>query len=111
MGDLSDARASQFIDPGRRSPCMVAMVMTLPMQPTASRRWKFSPDIAVWYHNGLPVVPLRRALVRDLRGRFEPPAMLRTELIRTPEAILLRDGQRFLGRLAFPGTPGVGPSE
>jgi hypothetical protein len=29
-------------------------------------------ETAVWYHSGMPVVPLRWVLVRDPQGRFEP---------------------------------------
>ena len=32
--------------------------------------------VAVWYHTGLPVVPIRWVLVRDPLGKFEPQAML-----------------------------------
>ncbi|MCX8500586.1 MAG: transposase [Alphaproteobacteria bacterium] len=43
---------------------------------------------AVWYHCGLPVVPIRWVLVRDPLGRFEPQAFLSTDLQMTPEQIL-----------------------
>lgn len=32
--------------------------------------------VAVWYHTGLPVVPIRWVLVRDPLGKFEPQAIL-----------------------------------
>ena len=35
---------------------------------------------AVWYHGGLPVVPLRWVLIRDGLGKFEPQALLCTDL-------------------------------
>jgi hypothetical protein len=35
---------------------------------------------AVWYHGGLPPVPLRWVLIRDPDGRFEPQALLSTDL-------------------------------
>ena len=34
---------------------------------------------AVWRHAGLPVVPIRWALLRDPQGRFDPQALLCTE--------------------------------
>jgi hypothetical protein len=34
---------------------------------------------AVWYHGGLPVVPLRWVLVRDPAGQFRPQAFLCTD--------------------------------
>jgi hypothetical protein len=35
---------------------------------------------AVWYHSGLPPVPLRWVLVRDPAGGFDPQALLSTDL-------------------------------
>jgi hypothetical protein len=35
---------------------------------------------AVWYHGGLPVVPLRWVLIRDPLGKFDPQALLSTDL-------------------------------
>lgn len=45
-------------------------------------------DTAVWYHTGLPPVPLRWVLIRDPRGKFEPQALLCTDLDATPEQSL-----------------------
>jgi hypothetical protein len=33
---------------------------------------------AVWYHNGMPAVPIRWVLIRDPKGRFKPQALLCT---------------------------------
>jgi hypothetical protein len=35
---------------------------------------------AVWYHSGKPPVTIRWVLIRDPRGRFEPQALLSTEV-------------------------------
>jgi hypothetical protein len=35
---------------------------------------------AVWYHNGLPAVPIRWVLIRDPLGQFEAQALLCTDL-------------------------------
>jgi hypothetical protein len=43
---------------------------------------------AVWYHPGLPVVPHRWVLIRDPKGKFEPQALLCTDLTVKPEQIL-----------------------
>jgi hypothetical protein len=43
---------------------------------------------AVWYHGGLPVVPIRWVLVRDPAGRFDPQAFLCTDLDADPVQIL-----------------------
>lgn len=43
---------------------------------------------AVWYHSGMPVVPQRWVLIRDPKGKFEPQALLCTDLIVKSEQIL-----------------------
>ena len=43
---------------------------------------------AVWRHGGLPVVPIRWVLVRDPENRFQPQALLCTDLARSPEQIV-----------------------
>jgi DDE superfamily endonuclease len=43
---------------------------------------------AVWYHGGLPVVPLRWVLIRDPAGSFDTQALLCTDLAVAPEQIL-----------------------
>lgn len=35
---------------------------------------------AVWYHGGLPPVPIRWVLIRDGQGKFKPQALLSTDL-------------------------------
>ena len=49
---------------------------------------------AVWYHTGLPPVPIRWVLVRDPKGKFETRALLCTQLDQPPRQIL----QWFLWR-------------
>ena len=43
---------------------------------------------AVWYHSGLPPVPIRWLLVRDPIGELQPQAFLCTDLDATPVEIL-----------------------
>ena len=45
-------------------------------------------DTAVWYHNGMPAVPIRWVLFRDPKGKFETRALLSTDLSATPAQIL-----------------------
>jgi len=45
-------------------------------------------DTAVWYHTGLPPVPLRWVLVRDPRGQCDPQALRCTDLTVDPTQIL-----------------------
>jgi hypothetical protein len=49
---------------------------------------------AIWYHTGLPPVPIRWVLVRDPKGKFETRALLCTQLDQHPRQIL----QWFLWR-------------
>ena len=43
---------------------------------------------AVWYHTGLPPVPVRWVLIRDPAQRFDPQALLCTDLIQNPLTIV-----------------------
>jgi len=48
-----------------------------------------TPDrAAVWYHGGLPPVPLRWVLIRDPTGHFDPQALLSTDLATTAQQIV-----------------------
>jgi len=60
----------------------------------AARPIEIASDTAVWYHAGLPVVPLRWVLIRDPLGRFEPQALLSTQ----PEMAPLDVVQYFVQR-------------
>jgi DDE superfamily endonuclease len=44
------------------------------------RTLELASGTAVWYHGGLPPVPLRWVLIRDRQGKFEPQALLSTDL-------------------------------
>lgn len=56
---------------------------------------------AVWYHTGLPPVPIRWVLVRDPLGQLEPQAFLCTDLEATPTQILLWFRQRWQVEVTF----------
>ncbi len=43
---------------------------------------------AVWYHNGMPALPIRWVLIRDPLGKFKTQALLCTDLRVKPEQIL-----------------------
>jgi DDE superfamily endonuclease len=43
---------------------------------------------AVWYHTGLPPVPIRWVLIRDPEKRFDPQALLCTDLSQSPLTIV-----------------------
>ncbi|HEY8598158.1 MAG TPA: transposase [Thermomicrobiales bacterium] len=50
---------------------------------------------AVWYHTGLPPVPLRWVRIRDPQGRFATQALLCTEVAADPAPILAWFVQRW----------------
>lgn len=56
---------------------------------------------AVWYHSGLPAVPLRWVLVKDPTGQVEPQAFLSTDLHATAEQILGWFRQRWQVEVTF----------
>jgi hypothetical protein len=43
---------------------------------------------AIWYHNGMPPLPIRWVLIRDPKGKFKSQALLCTDLKEEPEQIL-----------------------
>jgi hypothetical protein len=49
---------------------------------------EITSDIAVWYHSGMPAVPLRWVLIRDPNGKFETKALLCTDPSADPLQIL-----------------------
>lgn len=60
----------------------------------AQRPVEITSGTAIWYHTGLPPVPIRWVLVRDPKGKFETRALLCTQLDQDPSQIL----QYFLWR-------------
>lgn len=61
-------------------------------------------DTAVWYHAGLPCVPIRWLLIRDPAGRFEPQALLCTDSEVAPQQILLWFMSRWQVEVTFEQT-------
>lgn len=53
-----------------------------------SRTVKIATGTAVWYHTGLPVVPIRWVLICDPEDKFDPQALLCTELDCSPQQIV-----------------------
>jgi len=51
-------------------------------------RLEYVTGTAIWYHGGLPPLPIRWVLVRDPTGTRKPQAFLCTDLDATPAAIL-----------------------
>lgn len=53
-----------------------------------NRTIEIATGTAIWYHGGLPPVPIRRILVRDSTCEFEPQAFLCTDLDARPKQIV-----------------------
>lgn len=62
--------------------------LTLPWYDHRPRELDIATGTAVWYHTGLPVVPIRFVLIRDVAGQYDPQALLSTDLTLTPDDIL-----------------------
>lgn len=45
-------------------------------------------DAAVWRHSGMPVVQIRWVLLRDSCRRFDPQALLCTDLAQEPLQVI-----------------------
>jgi hypothetical protein len=62
--------------------------VTLAWYGRTTRTVELTSGTAVWYHSGLPVVPIRWVLIRDVQGKFEPQALLSTDLSLTAQQIV-----------------------
>jgi hypothetical protein len=58
-------------------------------------------DTAVWRHAGLPVVPIRWVLLRDPHRRFDPQALLCTDLTQDPLRVVRWFVQRWQLEVTF----------
>ena len=71
------------------------LVTVAPWYGQKARRVHITSATAVWYHSGLPPVPIRWVLIRDPAGKFAPQALLSTTLERDPVQILTWFIQRW----------------
>jgi hypothetical protein len=65
------------------------------------RAVEVASETAVWYHTGLPPVPLRWVLIRDPQGQFAPQALLCTDLTAAPDQIVAWFVQRWQLEVTF----------
>jgi hypothetical protein len=66
-----------------------------------SRSVRLASQTAVWYHSGLPPVSIRWVLLTDPDGKFEPQALLSTNLELTPKEIVEWFVQRWQLEVTF----------
>jgi DDE superfamily endonuclease len=69
-------------------PKMTWDTLTLAWYGRTTRMVELASGTAVWYHAGLPVVPIRWVLIRDGRGKFDPQALLSTDLSLSAQQIV-----------------------
>jgi hypothetical protein len=69
-------------------PTTVWQVLTVQGYANTLRTVEVATGTAVWYHSGMPVVPLRWLLIRDPLGKFATQALLCTDLTATPTQII-----------------------
>src|SRR5579859_3713922 len=62
--------------------------LTLPWYDHKPRALDIASGTAFWFHYALPGVPLRYVLIRDVAGKFDPQALLSTDLSLSPDQIL-----------------------
>lgn len=62
---------------------------------------ELTSNTALWYHTGLPAVPMRWVLVRDPNGKFQPQGFLCTNPAVTPEQIVTWFRQRWQLEVTF----------
>jgi DDE superfamily endonuclease len=68
---------------------------------TPERRLEICSQTAVWFHSGLPPVPIRWVLLRDPQGEFDPQALLCTDPARASLPIISWFVQRWPVEVTF----------
>jgi hypothetical protein len=56
---------------------------------------------AVWYHTGMPPVPIRWVLIRDPQNKFRPQALLSTDLALSPAQVVTAFVHRWQVEVTF----------
>ena len=74
-GERQATLAQRLVDPATRW-----TAVTVDWYGGEQRLVELASGTAVWYHAGMPVVPLRWVLIRDPGGELEPQALLSTDL-------------------------------
>jgi DDE superfamily endonuclease len=69
-------------------PTTVWDTVTLAWYGRTRRSVELASGTAVWYHSGLRVVPIRWVLIGDSAGKFEPQALLSTDLTLSAQQIV-----------------------
>jgi len=76
-------------------PSTVWQRLTLPGYDHRPRALDIATGTAFWFHFGLPGVPIRYVLIHDVAGKFDPQALLSTDVSLTAQHILAFFIQRW----------------
>jgi hypothetical protein len=82
-GDRQPSLAQRLVDPATRWDAI-----TVRWYGGEMRLVELASGTALWYHPGVPVVPLRWVLIRDPAGQLEPQALLSTDQAVLPRQIV-----------------------
>jgi hypothetical protein len=96
---------------GNRLPTLQKVLQdpTTAWTPVTVAKWYHEPErtvevcsaTAVWYHTGMPPVPIRWVLIRDPQNKFRPQALLSTDLALFPTQIVTAFVQRWQVEVTF----------
>ena len=96
---------------GKRLPTLqkVLLAATTPWTVVTIADWYREPqreveivsDTAVWYHTGLPPVPIRWVVIRDPQNKFRPQALLSTDLALSSTQIVTSFVHRWQVEVTF----------
>jgi hypothetical protein len=82
-GDRQPSLAQRLVDPATGWEAV-----TVRWYAGETRLVELATGTALWYHPGVPVVPLRWVLIRDPAGQLEPQALLSTDQAVLPRQIV-----------------------
>jgi len=82
-GDRQPSLAQRLVDPATRW-----AAITVRWYGGETRLVELASGTALWYHPGVPVVPLRWVLIRDPSGQLEPQALLSTDQAVLPRQLV-----------------------
>jgi hypothetical protein len=96
---------------GKRLPTLQQILQNTATSWTAVRvaNWYREPQrvveivsaTALWFHTGMPPVPIRWVLIRDPQNKFRPQALLSTDLSLSPTQIVTSFVQRWQVEVTF----------
>lgn len=84
-----------------QSPDTAWQPISVPWYGRGERCLEVATGSAIWYHGGLPPVPIRWVLIRDPLAQFQPQALLSTDLHLEPATIVTLFVRRWCLEVTF----------